>query len=267
MRKITGLAKLACLAGGAGLAALVSAGGAGAADLYGDSLKDTAPAGTQLEFSFNAGGTTDYVFRGFSQSDEKPAFFGGIDLTYGMFYAGIWASTIDFGKDDSGVGFDESVEVDFYGGIKKSYNGVEFDLGVIYYHYPNQTKDLNDAELDYVEIKFGTSAKVWHEITLGATFYYSPEFFGETGEALASEASFSVPLPSIMGHTFELSGTLGRQEFFESAFEDDSYTYWNVGVSKTLMEHFTLDVRYWDTDVSGDGLADERIVGTFTVAN
>lgn len=263
MRKEHGLPKLACLAAAAGLVTVISAGGVQAADIYADeSLKDTAPAGTQLEFSFNAGGTTDYVFRGFSQSDEKPTFFGGIDLTYGMFYAGIWASTIDFG-----TGTDESVEVDFYGGIKKSYNGVEFDLGVIYYHYPNQTKDLNDAELDYVEVKFGTSAKVWHEITLGATFYYSPEFFGETGEALASEASFSVPLPSVMGHTFELSGTLGRQEFFESAFDDLSYTYWNVGISKTLMEHFTLDVRYWDTDVSGDDLADERVVATFTVAN
>lgn len=238
----------------------MSAGSAQAGGLYADeSLKGTAPAGTQLEFSFNAGGTTDYVFRGFSQSDEKPAFFGGIDLTYGMFYAGVWASTLDFGD-----GTDESVEVDLYGGIKKSYNGVEFDLGVIYYHYPNQTDGV--LEQDYVEIKFGTSAKVWNEITLGATFYYSPEYYLQAGETLTSEGSFSLPLPAVMGHSFELSGTLGYLEFFDGPSSAD-YAYWNVGISKTLMEHFTLDVRYWDTDVSGDDLADERVVATFTVAN
>jgi len=233
---------------------------AAAGGLYGDeSLKDTAPAGTQLEFSFNAGGTTDYVFRGFSQSDEEPALFGGIDLTYGMFYAGVWASQIDFGPDT-----DERVEVDLYAGIKQSYNGVDFDLGVIYYGYPNQTDGV--PEQDYVEIKFGASAKIWHELTAGATFYYSPEYFAQTGETITSEGSLSAPLPSVMGHTFELSGTFGYIEFLDSEFEDDSYAYWNVGISKTIMEHFTFDVRYHDTDVESE-LSDERIVGTFTVAN
>jgi len=235
---------------------------AAAGGLYSDdSLKDAPmPAGTKLEFSFNAGGTTDYVFRGFSQSDENPAFFGGMDITYGMFYVGVWASQIDFGPET-----DERVEVDLYGGIKKSFNGVDFDLGVIYYGYPNQTDGV--PEQDYVEIKFGTSAKIWHEITAGATFYYSPEYFAETGETITSEGSLSAPLPSVMGHTFELSGTFGYIEFLDSEFEDDSYAYWNVGISKTIMDHFTFDVRYWDTDVSGVDLADERIVGTLTVAN
>ncbi len=246
------------LLGAAGIVGALSVGTAQAADMHG--FKDApAPAGTQLEFSFNAGATTDYVFRGFSQSDERGTVFGGIDLTYGMFYAGVWASGVDFG-----AGARENVEIDFYGGIKKSYNSVEFDLGVIYYHYPNQTKGFNGAELDYVELKFGASAKVWNEITLGATFYYSPEFFAEAGEALASEASLTVPLPEFAGLSFELSGTLGYQEFFDGGGD---YAYWNAGISTTLMEHFTFDVRYWDTDVSGFPLADSRIVGTFTIAN
>jgi Bacterial protein of unknown function (Gcw_chp) len=42
------------------------------------------------------------------------------------------------------------------------------------------------------------------------------------------------------------------------------YTYWNVGLSKVFKQHFTVDVRYWDTDVDGDPLADERIVGTIS---
>lgn len=259
MRNGYGLGKLACLAGAMGFAAVLSAGGARAADIYEDeSLKDTAPAGTQLEFSFNAGVTTDYVFRGESQSSEDPAIFGGIDLTYGVFYAGVWASRIDFGTPG------ENFELDLYGGVKKSYNGVEFDLGVIYYHYPDQAPTSD--ELDYVELKFGTSTKVWNELTLGATFYYSPEYFAEQGETIVSEGSFAVPLPSVMGHSFELSGTVGYLDFLDEEVGGDDYAYWNVGVSKTFMEHFTLDVRYWDTDLDGD-LVDERVVGTFTVAN
>ena len=38
----------------------------------------------------------------------------------------------------------------------------------------------------------------------------------------------------------------------------------NVGLSKVFKQHFTVDVRYWDTDVDGDPLADERIVGTIS---
>src|SRR5690606_281944 len=49
------------------------------------------------ELSYNIGVTTDYVFRGFTQTGEDPAVFGGIDLGYGMFYAGTWASSVDFG--------------------------------------------------------------------------------------------------------------------------------------------------------------------------
>jgi hypothetical protein len=41
-----------------------------------------------------------------------------------------------------------------------------------------------------------------------------------------------------------------------------------VGLSKTFRDHFTVDVRYWDSDVSDDAaaadLSDERIVGTLT---
>lgn len=261
-KKSVQAARLFGVAALAGVIGIASSAAANASDLYEDeSMKDvSAPAGTQLEFSFNAGVTTDYVFRGFSQSDEDPAIFGGIDLTYGMFYAGVWASQIDFGP-----GTDERVEVDLYGGITKSFNSVEFDLGFIYYGYPNQTDGV--PEQDYVEIKFGASTKVWSDLTVGATFYYSPEYYAQTGETITSEGSFSVPLPAVMGHSFELSGTLGYIEFLDSAFDDDSYAYWNVGVSKTFMDHFTLDVRYWDTDVDGNDLADERIVGTFTVAN
>src|SRR3569623_1279038 len=53
---------------------------------------DDAPSVT-----FNIGAASDYVFRGVSQPDSNPQVFGGADLTAGMFYAGVWASNVDFG--------------------------------------------------------------------------------------------------------------------------------------------------------------------------
>ena len=69
--------------------------------------------------------TTDYVFRGFSQTAEGAAIQGGFDATCGMFYAGMWASSAGLMGGDrhrqtctGGFPFDAHVEVDFYAGIK-----------------------------------------------------------------------------------------------------------------------------------------------------
>ncbi len=49
-----------------------------------------------LDMSVTLGGTSDYIFRGISQTSENPAAQGSVDVTYGIFYAGIWASNDDF---------------------------------------------------------------------------------------------------------------------------------------------------------------------------
>ncbi|WP_255406556.1 TorF family putative porin, partial [Caulobacter sp. B11] len=46
-----------------------------------------------LTLSYNVGVASDYIFRGVSNSNEDPQIFGGVDATYGMGYAGVWART------------------------------------------------------------------------------------------------------------------------------------------------------------------------------
>jgi uncharacterized protein (TIGR02001 family) len=75
---------VAALCGAAGVA-LVALTGAAAAD--------------ELTYTFNIDGTSDYVFRGFSQNARHPTLQGGADFAYNMFYAGIWASGLDFGRE------------------------------------------------------------------------------------------------------------------------------------------------------------------------
>ncbi len=72
---------------------------------YADGYESSAPAaparreGRKFTYSFNIDGTSDYVFRGISQTVNDPAVQGGVDLGYGIIYAGAWASGLDFGDD------------------------------------------------------------------------------------------------------------------------------------------------------------------------
>jgi uncharacterized protein (TIGR02001 family) len=83
-----------------------------------------APAPRLCALSANAALASEYVFRGFSQTAEGPAVQGGFDLTCGWFYAGVWASSLDFAGgqgatfDVLGFPFDASLETDLYVGIK-----------------------------------------------------------------------------------------------------------------------------------------------------
>lgn len=190
-----------------------------------------------VDLSFNIGAATDYVFRGISQTDEGGQIFGGVDLTApGGYYAGVWASNVDFGA----FGDDETnVEVDIYGGIKPEFAGYVFDFGVIYYAYLNQPE--TSAELGYVEVKAAASRAIG-PATLGAAAYFSPEFTGEVGQAIYFEANGSYTI----NDRVSVSGAVGRQTFDE--LDDADYTTWNIGATIALTPMIGLDVRYWDTD-------------------
>ena len=52
-----------------------------------------APAAHAGEWSANIAITSDYTFRGYTQSMGEPAVQGGFDYTAETWYAGVWAST------------------------------------------------------------------------------------------------------------------------------------------------------------------------------
>lgn len=195
-----------------------------------------------VDVAWNVGATSDYVFRGFSQTDEKFAVQGGVDATYGSFYAGGWASNVDFGdKTDA--------EVDIYGGYRPEAAGFTFDLGVIGYFYLNAP---DGADYDYVEFKAAASRAIG-PVTLGAAVYYSPDFFGldETATYVEANGSFTP------AEKWTLSAAVGRQ----TLDVNDDYTTWNAGVGYAFTDHVAVDVRYHGADVDGP-LSDDRVVGS-----
>ena len=198
----------------------------------------------ELKLSYNVGVASDYVFRGVSQTQEDPQIFGGVDATYGIGYAGVWASNVDFGADDP------TAEIDLYAGVKPTVGDTALDLGVIYYGYIDQPSHSNE---DYWEFKAAASIPAG-PATLGAAVFYSPEFFGKTGDATYYEVNAALPIPN---SKFSVSGALGHQQVKGSA----DYTTWNAGIGFALTDHIGFDLRYWDTDEHSFGsIYDSRVV-------
>jgi uncharacterized protein (TIGR02001 family) len=109
----------------AAAATLMLLAGPAFADRYKGSLKDTPKPEERCKHSANVALATEYVFRGFSQTSRGPAVQGGYDLTCGIFYAGVWASNLDFAGtwpgasfDVTGAPYDASIEMDWYIGVR-----------------------------------------------------------------------------------------------------------------------------------------------------
>jgi uncharacterized protein (TIGR02001 family) len=277
---------LVSLFGAASLALFALSGAAYAQDIEDYSTPPAPPTdeGRKFTYSFNLAGTSDYVFRGISQTDNDPTIQGGFDVAYWILYAGGWGSGLDFGGPPSqGIGLDAQTEIDWYGGIKPTWNSpfgpMDLDFGLIYYTYPGADDPL--AELNYVEFKGAYSWSPLHpKLTTGAVVYYSPDYFAETGPVWTLESVAALELPKVLMFTPVINGVIGWQKgeakhgyFVNVNGTDDEYYYWNAGLALSV-DNITFDLRYWDTNIGGDagGLCaaknycDERFVFTGKVA-
>lgn len=257
-------------------AVLLLAGPALADGPYKGSLKDAPkPEARRCTLSANVALTTEYVFRGVSQSAEGAAVQGGFDATCGIFYAGVWASSLNWDPYYNAEW--ANVEMDWYLGIKPVTGKITWDLGVIYYSYPNSVELQGDN--NYFEIKVGASGEIWKDGTVGVTVYYSPEYQYETGAVWTVETSFAQILPKVGMFTPTFSALFGYQQGDDIRYNafvgnlDDSYMYWNAGLTLGFHEKWSVDFRYWDSSLAdnagGAGACklaafqcDERFVAT-----
>jgi uncharacterized protein (TIGR02001 family) len=214
--------------------------GAALAAAFASMVTASAASAQEAQVAWNAGVVSDYIYRGFSQTGEDPAIQGGVDVTYGSFYGGAWASSVDFGDDTD-------AEFDLYGGYRTEAGGFALDFGVIAYMYINPP---SGSEYNFVELKAAASRAIG-PATLGAAVYYSPDFYGADEQATYVEANAAYAI----GSRWTLSGAVGHQ----SLDVGDDYVTWNAGAAFALTDNIAVDVRYHDTDVDGP-LSDDRVV-------
>ncbi|WP_249937202.1 TorF family putative porin [Roseateles sp. DAIF2] len=174
--------------------------------------------------TFNVSLTSDYRYRGISQSRFKPALQGGLDYAHASgFYLGVWGSTIKWIKDIPGG--DADVEVDLYGGFKTQVaEGLTLDLGLLSYVYPSNKlspTSANTTEL-YAALSYGpVTAKYSHAVT---DTFGNPD--SKNSGYLDLAASFDV------GDGWMLAPHVGHQKIKGPVGKDASYTDYSLSLSK-----------------------------------
>ena len=196
--------------------------------------------------SANLAVTTDYVFRGYTQTGEDPAVQGGVDWAdESGWYLGTWASNIDFGPGD-----DASVEVDLYGGYAWEANDVSYDVGLIYYAYPGADSGSGyDFFEGYASLGFDLDA-----VSLSGAIHFTPDNFGETGTGWYFTGGLARGLSDDLSVDFNVGFSQVTEDFGED------YVDWNLGLSYSF-SLVSLDLRYHDTDAPDcEGACDGRVV-------
>jgi uncharacterized protein (TIGR02001 family) len=173
------------------------------------------------EVSFNAAVTSDYRYRGISQTRLQPALQGGADYVNNPtgFYAGTWLSTIKWIKDAGGNG---SIEADIYGGKRgEIVKDVSYDVGVLTYVYPSNDlhPSANTTEA-YGQVGYGPAyIKYSHSVT---------NLFGYADSKNSGYLDIGVNITLAESLTLNLHG--GRQVVKNNGLF--SYNDWKVGVTK-----------------------------------
>ena len=99
---------------------------------------------SHAEITGNAGISNNYIWRGLTQTTNEPAISGGIDYTHSSgFYAGTWASNVQYAADDI-FSYEHDVYFGYSGG-----ETITWDVGWLYYNYDSE------AEFDFHEL-YGT---------------------------------------------------------------------------------------------------------------
>jgi uncharacterized protein (TIGR02001 family) len=185
--------------------------------------------------SANVALSTEYVWRGMTQTDSEPALSGGFDVSHssGMYF-GTWASNVDYGDE-------ASLEIDYYVGFAGDFgdSGFSYDVGGLYYEFPDEDYDAFEV-YGFVSYSF-----------LSAGISYSIDAFDADDQE--DNVYYQLDASHDVG-AISLAAGIGYWDLDDSAAED--LTNWYVGAS-TEFAGFGLDLTYHDTDAAGN---DESVV-------
>ncbi|WP_339805285.1 TorF family putative porin [uncultured Marinobacter sp.] len=222
------------------MAAIMSAGAIGAV---------AVPSVASAEVSAELSVVSNYLFRGVTQTNGATAVQGGLE--YGNpsgFYAGVWASNVDFGDGTS-------VEFDPYLGFSGEAGGIGYDIGYAYYGYPDSPSAIDFGEI-YGELSFGLFA---------AGLAYTVNSEADDGDLFVDGdmyyyGSLSLPLQGDYGLGF----TVGYYDFDADgdAGVDASYVHYAASLSKDVGEFGELSFNFEladidETDALGSDVSDK----------
>ncbi len=214
-----------------------------------------ASANAADEAVTTAGGvafTSDYLFRGISQSSNNAAVQGTLTVNHesGLYFTA-WGSSIANGSG--------GLELDTLIGFAGKSGEVGYDVGVMRYNYPGMNEGNYGFEPDYNEVYGSVSFN-------GAKFglNYSPDYFAESDAFVYVYGAYSTELSGV-----GLSASVGLNMFDDNAMmaqalgytgTDDSYIDYKVAASKSF-KGVGIELAYIGSDIDEDDLGGNLSTG------
>jgi uncharacterized protein (TIGR02001 family) len=186
------------------------------------------------DLAFGAGLTSDYIFRGISQSNHNPSVNAYFEPRYNVspylqLYAGVAGSSISFPNR-------AAAEIDGYAGIRPTFGALSLDFGGIVYWYPGGTcyngslapvfgadclengylpvnGNVIKKDLTFWEVYAKGSYAVNDQVSIGGTAFYSPSVLnsGANGTYVTGGAKLTAPSAAMPeGWGLYLSGDAGK---------------------------------------------------------
>lgn len=214
------------------------------------------PGFTAAEITASISLTTDYVYRGYSKTEQHPTVQGGVEYVHDSGpFIGLWGSGVDFGDDRH---FDDTANFEL-----SPYLGLGRTLGTNWYGDLTFTRYLYDGDVygqdyDYNELYFSLHYQDWISVAIA----YSNDAYAtdETGLAYELHGRYGI-LDGLVA-----SAGVGYNDAEDALGED--YAYWNVGMGMSI-GNLTLDVRYHGTETDRGtilgALTDSGLVLTLSV--
>lgn len=181
--------------------------------------------------SANVGVTSNYIWRGVTQTEKDPALQAGLDysLENGI-YVGTWASNSNF----AGA---KGPEVDLYAGYKKDLKGgLAFDTGVTKYFYPEKNS------VEFAEFYVKPSYK-----GLGAELAYTIDSNNNTGAGQKGDIYYGLGYSGSIMEGLNYAAKVGHTNYKDAAADD--YNHYQLSLSKTVGSFGDITLAVDDNDL------------------
>jgi len=197
--------------------------------------------------------STDYLFRGVSQTDEEASLQGS--LTWGLdsgFWLGFWGSNVDFNDED-----EASLELDLMAGYSNTVGNLSYTVGAYLYTYPGAE---NSLDYDFYELGLNLAYDTGVVVPT-LSLFVTDEWPGNGQSAWYVTGGVKIEATE----TIALYANIGKQ-WLEDPTRKDAIDY-NFGVT---VDYFGLswDLKYAGNDDRGfyGDLARDRVVFSLTKA-
>ncbi|MFH2136009.1 MAG: TorF family putative porin [Pseudomonadota bacterium] len=218
------------------------------------------PAMAESPFSANVSITSNYLYRGISQTANKPAIQGGFDYAHESgVYAGIWGSSISWISDGNSAVNSAGTELDTYLGYSGEAADIGYDVGVLAYNYP----------ADYGTALTANTTEIYGSVSyMFLTAKYSRSTGNLFGVANSSGSGYFDLSASydLEDAGISLGAHYGKQTVANNSSSD--YTDVNFSVSKEI-GGYGFSAMYSKANVTGglvDGQGNDLAKGTLVLA-